>query len=50
MRLSQEVRHLEDKPTGSTSLQPAVGTGAKLTLAGVAQAFHEACSALSVKV
>ena len=25
MRPSQEVRHLEDKPTGSTSLQPAVG-------------------------
>src|SRR3954464_3095410 len=24
MRPSQEVRHLEDKPTGSTSLQPAV--------------------------
>jgi hypothetical protein len=27
-----------------------LGTGAKLTLAGVAQAFYEACSALSVKV
>src|SRR5215218_9640764 len=33
MRPSQEVRHLEDKPTGSTSLQPAVRRKAVVELA-----------------